>query len=167
MLIALSVVVGLVAATVHLLLSREPRTRARVIDTLLVYSLAFQVGVVGLLLGFIPHVFFADRTAESIGWPTGSPFQLEVGIHDGAWGVLGFLCIWIRGGFRVATGLGWAMFMLGAAAGHVYQALVHGDFAEYNFWMIFVDGFVAVFLPLLLYLDWRWNPGSASATPEK
>ena len=158
MLGALIVTVGLAAAIVHLLLSNEPRTRGRIVDVILVYSLIFQVGVVGLLFGFVPHVFFADRTAESIGWPIGSPFQFEVGIHDGAWGVLGFLCIWFRGGFRVATGLGWAMFMLGAAAGHVYQAVAHGDFAEYNFGMVFVDAFVAVFLPLLLYLDWRWNP---------
>src|SRR5262249_51982096 len=45
----------------------------------------------GLPMGFIPRVFFPDQTARSIGWPTGSPFQFEVGLHDGAWGVLGFL----------------------------------------------------------------------------
>lgn len=160
------ILISFIAAGIHLLVSGKPRTRGRVVDILLVYSLVFQVGVIGFLFGLIPHVFFADRTAESIGWATGSPFQFEVGIHDGAWGVLGFLCIWFKGGFRVATGLGWAMFMLGAASGHVYQAVAHGDLAEYNFLMIFVDGFVAVLLPLLLYLDYRWNRQTGAAPPE-
>lgn len=159
----LIVVIGFIAAGVHLLASKEPRTRGRIVDILLIYSLVFQVGVIGFVFGFIPHVFFADRTAESIGWATGSPFQFEVGIHDGAWGVLGFLCIWFKGGFRVATGLGWALFMLGAAGGHVYQAVAHADLAEYNFLMIFVDGFVAALLPLLLCLDYRWNVQAAAA----
>jgi len=47
--------------------------------------------------------------------------------------------------------------MLGAAGGHVYHTIVNADFAENNFFMIFVDGFVAFELPLLLYLDHKWN----------
>ena len=99
---------------VHLALSKVPRTPLRVVHILLLYALVLGVGVIGLPLGFIPHVFFADQAAQSIGWPTGSPFQFEVGVHDGAWGVLGFLCIWIGGLFWLATGLGWSLFMLGA-----------------------------------------------------
>src|SRR6185369_15461140 len=60
-----------------------------------------------------------DRAAELIGWPPGSPFQLEVGFHDGAWGLLGFLSICIGGSFWLATGLGWSFFMLGATYGHL------------------------------------------------
>src|SRR5262245_54445795 len=99
---------------IHLALSKRPRTRERTIDLLLRYALALDVGVIGLPLGFVPHVFFADETARLIGWPPGSPFQFEVGIHDGAWGLLGFLCIWIGGLFWLATGLGWWLFMIGA-----------------------------------------------------
>ena len=138
-------------------MTKPERSWGRVVNVLLVYALVFQVGVVGFVFGFIPHVFFAEQTAKSIGWAPGSPFQFEVGIHDGAWGVLGFLCIWFRSGFRIATGVGWALFMLGAAVGHVYQTAVHGDIAEYNFFTIFTDGFVAIDLPILLYLDHRWN----------
>jgi hypothetical protein len=68
----------------HLALSKVPRTPHRVIHILLLYALVFGVGVIGLPLGFIPHVFFADQTAQSIGWPPGSPLQFEVGVHDGA-----------------------------------------------------------------------------------
>ena len=75
----------------HLGFSNRPRTRDRVVQLLFLYALVFDVGVIGLLFGFIPHVFFADEAARLIGWPPGSPFQFEVGIHDGAWGLLGFL----------------------------------------------------------------------------
>ena len=131
-------------------------TRGRVVHVLLLYALVLDVGVIGLPLGFIPHVFFPNQAAELIGWPPGSPFQLEVGFHDGAWGLLGFLSICIGGSFWLATGLGWSFFMLGATYGHLYQTLREGNYAPYNFLTIFSDGFIAVWLLVLLYLYWRW-----------
>src|SRR5436190_21212785 len=71
----------------------------------------------------VPHVFFPDHAAALIGWPPGTPFQLKVGFHDGAWGLLGFLSIWIDGSFWLATGLGSSFFMLGATYGHLHQTL--------------------------------------------
>ena len=100
---------------------------------LLIYAFVFDVGAVGFLFGFIPHVFFADEAAKMIGWPAGSPFQFEVGLHDGAWGILGFLCVFIGGGFWLATAIGWSFFMFGAAWGHIQQVLVEGNYAPYNF----------------------------------
>ena len=97
----------------------------------------------------------ADAAAKQIGWPPGSPFQFEVGLHDGAWGVLGFLSIWIGGLFWLATGLGWSLFMLGACYGHIVQTVHEGNYAPYNFLTIFSDGFVGVWLLVLLYLYWR------------
>jgi uncharacterized protein DUF6790 len=61
----------------HLALSKAPRTRQRVIRVLLLYALVLDVGVIGLPLGFIPHVFFADATARLIGWQPGSPFSVR------------------------------------------------------------------------------------------
>src|SRR5262245_42336321 len=95
------VILSVVLPLLHLWLSKEPLTRTRAIHILLLYALVFDVGVIGLPLGFIPHVFFPDWAAAQIGWDD-SPFQLEVGFHDGAWGILGFLCIWIGGGFWLA-----------------------------------------------------------------
>jgi len=142
---------------VHLFVSKVPRTKLRVVRILLLYALVLDVGVIGLPMGFIPHVFFADETAKMIGWPPGSPFQFEVGVHDGAWGVLGFLCIWIGGTFWLATGLGWSLFMLGATYGHIHQMVKHGNYAPYNFLTIFSDGFIGIWLLVLLYLYWRWG----------
>ena len=163
-------VFSVVLPLLHLRLSKPPATRERVVHLLLLYALVLDVGVVGLLFGFIPHVFFADQTAQLIGWPAGSPFQFEVGVHDGAWGVLGFLCLWIGGLFWLATGLGWSLFMLGATYGHIVQTLREGNYAPYNFLTIFSDGFIAVWLLLLLYLYWRCGGlqfDRAGAAPRK
>lgn len=136
----------------HLRISSGVRTRDSIVHLMLLYALVLDVGVIGFVLGFISHIFFPDQAADMIGWPRGNPFQFEVGLHDGAWGVLGFLCIWIGGSFWTATGLGWSLFMLGASFGHLVQTLREGNFAPYNFLTIFSDGFIGVWLLLLLTL---------------
>ena len=89
----------------HLVITKVPWTRRNVLRLFLIYAFVFDVGAVGFLFGFIPHVFFADRAAELIGWPKGSMFQFEVGLHDGAWGILGLLCVFFGGGFWLATAI--------------------------------------------------------------
>ena len=84
---------GVLVPLLHLAFTRGPWTRRNVLRLLLIYAFVFDVGAVGFLFGFIPHVFFADQAAELIGWPKGSMFQFEVGLHDGGWGILGFLCV--------------------------------------------------------------------------
>jgi hypothetical protein len=155
MIALLVAVLMVVLPLLHLAFSKVPRTPQRVVHILLLYALVLGVGVIGLPMGFIPQVFFPDQTAASIGWPTGSPFQFEVGLHDGAWGVLGFLCIWIGGLFWLATGLGWSLFMLGAAYGHIRETVIKGDYAPYNFFTMFSDGFIGIWILVLLYLYWR------------
>ena len=140
MIALLVAILMVVLPLVHLALSKVPRTPLRVIHILLLYALVLGVGVIGLPLGFVPHVFFPDKAAELIGWAP-SPFQLEVGFHDGAWGILGFLCIWIGGLFWLATGLGWSFFMLGATYGHIRETVMRGDYAPYNFFTIDSSGF--------------------------
>lgn len=150
------IVVGIVLLSVllpwlHLALARGPWTRRNILRLLLLYAFVLDVGAVGFVFGFIPHVFFADAAAKLIGWPAGSPFQFEVGLHDGAWGLLGFLCVFIGGGFWLATALGWSFFLFGAAYGHVHQLLVEGDFAPYNLMPAFTDSFIPLWLLGLLW----------------
>ena len=150
------IVVGLVLLSallpwLHLAVVKGPWTRRNVLRLLLLYAFVLDVGAVGFFFGFIPHVFFADEAARLIGWPAGSPFQFEVGLHDGAWGILGFLCVFIGGGFWLATALGWSFFLLGAAYGHVYQLLAKADFAPYNLMPAFTDTFIPLWLLGLLY----------------
>ncbi|MCA1960328.1 MAG: hypothetical protein LDL33_05995 [Desulfomonile sp.] len=102
----------------HLGLSREPRTRARVVELLLLYFLVVNIGFNGLLTWY-GHTFLADEIARKIGWQPGSPFQFEVAVADLSWGVCGVLCIWLRNGFWTATGIGSSIFLLGCAFGHI------------------------------------------------
>jgi|SRR5215831_11194905 len=55
----------------------------------------------------------------------------------------------------VATGLGWSLFMPGATYGHIREVIIAGNYAPYNFLTIFSDGFVAVWLLVLLILHYR------------
>ncbi|AIT64280.1 DUF6790 family protein [Coxiella burnetii] len=138
-------------AVIHHWIKRNQYSKKQIVDLYLSYFLFFTVGLVGLI-GFISHVFYADQTARMIGWAPGSPFQFEVGFHDGAWGLLGILSLWIRDKFWLATGLGWSFFMLGATYGHIHQMAVHGNFAPYNAGIILSDLLIPVILLVLLYL---------------
>jgi hypothetical protein len=157
---------SLAVPLVHLALTHGPWTRRNVLRIFLIYAFIFDVGAVGFLFGFVPHVFFADQAAEMIGWPKGSMFQFEVGLHDGAWGILGFLCVFFGGGFWLATALGWSFFMFGAAYGHVLEIVRHGNFAPYNFFPAITDTLIPIYLLALLYAYWRAGGLDGNLVPE-
>ena len=71
--------------------------------TFLLYLLLVYVGLMGILTAYA-HVFRPVQTSASIGWST-SPYEYEVGIWP-IWtvGVLGILCLWLRGNFWLANG---------------------------------------------------------------
>ena len=60
-------VLSLLLPLLHLALTKGPWIRRNVLRLLLIYAFVFDVGAVGFLFGFIPHVFFADQAAELIG----------------------------------------------------------------------------------------------------
>jgi hypothetical protein len=148
------VLLSLLLPPVHLIVTKGPWRRRNVLRLLLVYAFVFDVGAVGFLFGFIPHVFYADQAAKLIGWAAGSPFQFEVGLHDGGWGILGWLCVIFGGGFWLATGIGWSFFLAGAAWGHVRDIVVAGNMAPYNLLPAFTDAFIAIWLLGLLTAYW-------------
>ncbi len=83
------------------------------------------------------HTARAKETAEEIGFPAGNPFQTEVGFANLAFGVLGLLCARFRGPFWFATAVGHAVFMLGAAAGHVREMVKEKNFEPGNVGAVF------------------------------
>ena len=70
--------------------------------------------------------------AESIGWPTGNPFQLEVGFANLALGILGIIAMGRRDGFREATVIAVAVFGIGATIVHVRDIIETGKLAPGN-----------------------------------
>lgn len=93
----------------------------------------FLVGVGGSgLSGFIAHFFISDPVARSIGWETGSPFQLEVGFANLAIGLLGAVAAERRDGFREATVLAVTVFGIGATIVHLMDIAATGNLAPGN-----------------------------------
>ncbi len=124
-------VIALVGAGIQLALSKQPRTGKRIVEMFLLWVLVVCVGAYGLF-AFYGHAFRADETARLVGWPMGNPFQLEAAAGYLAFGILGLLCIWIRGTFWYATGLGQVIFGLSIAYVHIVQWVLHGDNAPNN-----------------------------------
>ncbi|MFC1767989.1 DUF6790 family protein [Candidatus Margulisiibacteriota bacterium] len=137
---------AIIAAGINLALTKKKRTTKLVIDTFLLYLFVIFVGLNGLL-AFYGHAFMADQVAMKIGWQPGSPFQFEVAVSDLAFGVLGILCFWFRGNFWLATGIGNAIFLLGAAFGHIRE-MMKGNLAPYNTGAVLFVG--DIFMPLLI-----------------
>lgn len=144
------------AAGVHLAIRRRRLSPPVVVETVLLYLLLFSAGLGGLN-AFVGHLFFSDRIATGIGWPTGNPFQLEVAIGDGAWGLLGVLCIWLRGRFWLATGLGWSVFLIGAGVVHLRDTWLRGNLAPYNAGMIVPNFLLPALILVFLAFYWRQN----------
>ena len=145
-----------ICCTISLIRHRKDLSAHKVVDIFLFYLLLINVGLTGLW-AFFGHAFMADRVAASIGWATGSPFQLEVAVANLAFGVLGVLCIFFKDGFWLATGIGYSVFLFGAAFGHIRDILVAGNFAANNAGPVLYIGDIAIPLLILVLLAIKWK----------
>ncbi|MDI6742019.1 MAG: hypothetical protein QMD11_04690 [Smithella sp.] len=141
---------------ISLIRNRKELSRLKVVETILLYMLFINVGLSGLM-AFYGHAFLADKVAASIGWPTGSPFQFEVAVTNLAFGVLGVLCVFFRDGFWLATGIGYATFLFGAAYIHIKEIITEGNYAVNNAGPILYIGDIAIPLLILTLLLLRWK----------
>jgi hypothetical protein len=146
------IILALAAASLHLALSRDSRSsKTAIARTYLLYLLFIYVGLMGILTAYA-HVFRPEQTSASIGWST-SPYEYEVGMADLTVGVLGVLCLWIRGNFWLATAIANAVWLLGDAVGHIRQITIHNNHAENNSGIFLIVEIIAplVILALALY----------------
>ena len=124
-------VLPVIIAIGHLALDSSSRPRERRLELFLLYL--FGVGVAGSGIGgFFGHVFISDPVAESIGWPTGNPFQLEVGMANLAVGILGIVAMGRRDGFREATVIAATVFGVGATLVHAMDVIESSNLAPGN-----------------------------------
>jgi hypothetical protein len=103
----------------------------RIVSVVLLNLLVVQWGYGGVLIS-IPHIVAPDSIAASIGWETGSPFQLELGFASLGTAILGILCLWLRGWFWLAPIVSRSVFLLGAAYVHIADILATGNLAPGN-----------------------------------
>ena len=141
------VVLALIAASIHLAISPRSRSsKPAIAHTYLLYLLSLYVGLMGLLTAYA-HVFRPIETSASIGWLT-SPYEYEVGMADLTVGVLGVLCIWLRGNFWLATAIANAVWLLGDAIGHVRQIALANNHARNNSGIFLV---AEILTPLVIF----------------
>jgi 4-amino-4-deoxy-L-arabinose transferase-like glycosyltransferase len=124
-------ILPLIVAVGHLGLDKSSRSRERKLEIFLLYL--FGIGVAGSGIGgFFGHFFISDSVAESVGWPAGNPFQLEVGFANLAVGILGIVAMGRRDGFREATVIAVTVFGVGATIVHVSDIVETGNLAPGN-----------------------------------
>ena len=140
MVTSLLFLLALVGAGLHVRFSRREHSPQRVAEIMLLWLLVMSVGVNGLVT-FISHLFVADWVAAYSGWPQGTPFQGEVGFANLALGMLGVLCLRLRGEFWLATAIAASIFFVGSAIVHVKTAVLV---------RMIMPGDVAALLPELL-----------------
>lgn len=150
-------ILGLIVSGISLW--RQPRaiTASGVVESLFSYYLLFSVGF-SFFYNFVMHSFFGEIAARFIGWQQ-SPFQFEVGTASLGYAVVGFLAFRGSLGLRIAAVVGPSLFLLGAAAGHVYQMIVTHNFAPGNAGVIFyTDILIPITGFIFLWLQYRFHP---------
>ena len=159
-------VVGLIASGIALMRATKPLTAPVVVEALLAYFLLFSIGF-SFLYNFVMHTFFGEMAARFIGWED-SPFQAEVGFASLGFAVVGFLAFRRSFDLRLAAVVGPALFLLGAAGGHLYQMITAGNFAPGNAGAIFyTDILIPIIGFVLLWLQHRYQRESVAAAPAR
>lgn len=148
-------VIAPIGAWLHLRRHPEPRSRARTLETYLLWWLALAIGAASVV-GALFHIFDGPAIAEMIGFTRGDGgFQFENAMGDMAIGVAALLCVRIRGTFWLAVLLIAAIQFYGDAYGHVYQWIEHDNTEPGN---VGIPLWLDVIVPtvgLLLYRAWR------------
>ncbi len=159
-------VIGLLFSAVAITRAKKPRGPSVVIEKLLAWHVFWAIGV-GYLYNFIMHGFFGRMSAAFIGWAD-SPFQFEVATASLGFAVVGFLAAFRSFDLRLAAIVGPSLFMLGAAAGHVYQMQTEHNFAPGNGGVIFyMDIIIPLFGLALLRLQHRYGRPAISSAPDR
>jgi hypothetical protein len=124
-------ILPLVLSAGILLFERSTNSRERRLEVPLI--LLFGLGVAGSGIGsFFGHFFLSDIVADSVGWPRGSPFQLEMAFANLAVGALGVGAAGRRDGFREATVIAATVLGVGASIVHLLDIVTTGNMAPGN-----------------------------------
>ena len=129
--ITIFTILPVILAGIVLLIDKSTNSRERRIEVFLIFL--FALGVAGSgISGFFGHLFLSDQVAEGVGWPAGSPFQLEMGFANLILGVLGIIAVGRRDGFREATVIAVAILGFGATIVHIIDIVETGNLAPGN-----------------------------------
>jgi len=144
----------LLALVIATLDRSEPNVPLRYLNWLLLLS----IGLVGIWAGVF-HIFFPAMASAQIGWAP-SPFETEIGIADAAARVVALVAFWRSLDFKAAIVLYTALFYLGVAIGHVYQAVHANNFSPDNFGLLLLLTVIQMVLLRILVIRARRAEGA-------
>ena len=117
--------------------------------TLLWYFIVVVIGF-GSIWGFVGHMFLSDSVASSIGWATGSPFQIELAFYHLGIGIAGLMCIWYRDSLWAGVVIIKSVFLYGAAYVHIKDMVVHNNYSPSNTGAVLIGDIIFPSILLLL-----------------
>jgi len=136
------------------------RKKEVMITSMIKFMMLLSVGVTGFW-AFVWHSLFASTVASYIGWAP-SPFQFEVAVVYLWFGFAGLIGFKQTFNYWLAVSVIWTTFSWGAALGHLYQMVIHMNFAAGNIGMILcMDVLCPLLLNILLVYYWRYKSAKA------
>lgn len=114
-------------------------------------AVTFMVGWAGIGAG-ISHLFFGNRISKTIGFEK-SPYELEVGFADLAFGIVGVLAASYSLEFALAVILMSSIYRVGCGIGHILSMIKNRNFAVNNTLILFTNFVVPAFL-IFAYYSW-------------
>ena len=110
------------------------------------YYIFIAVGLQGLLTGYW-QIAKPEFVVDYVQWPY-SPFLLELGMANIAFGVLGIFSLWRGQGWQAAAATGYGLFLFLTGIGHLLDILHHGPTPGSAGSFLFGD----LLVPLILFL---------------
>jgi hypothetical protein len=102
------------------------------------YYLIIVVGIQGCLTGII-QIFSPEWVVDYVKWPD-SPFLKELGMANLAFGIVGFMGLWLSEGWKNAALAGYLLFLFFTGVGHLV-----GLFREAILLVILVSFYFPIF----------------------
>jgi hypothetical protein len=123
-------ILPLLLAGITIAVDTRANTRKRRLEVFMTFVFAF--GAASGIAGALGHFFASDMVAQAVGWPAGSPFQLEMGFANLALGVLAAIAVGRRDGFRDATVIAVTILGVGAFIVHLIDFVQTGNLSPGN-----------------------------------
>jgi len=128
--LAYMIVFTFIAALKHIK-SKSITNKSEKINIILWYYVVLICGF-GTLRNFIGHFFLSDSVAQSIGWATGSQFQIELAFYHLGVSLAALTSIWLRKNLIVGLAIIEIVFGFGAAYVHIKDIILSNNFAPAN-----------------------------------
>lgn len=130
-------------------------THSKIIDTVrtrLLFLIIAQWAFLGIW-SFVGHTILADFVATSIGWQTGSPFQIELAFYHLGTALAAFSLLWNKSASNILTVvLVKSTFLFGAMGVHIYHFFAKQNLNANNIGM----GIIYADLVVPLLVIWLW-----------